>query len=46
MDFASPVGVTKAYETLLSSMGIQHDYRGHMTNMEMFTKGYTHFTSI
>jgi hypothetical protein len=40
MDCSSPFGVTRAYETLFSSMGKHHDDRGHMINLEMFTKGF------
>jgi hypothetical protein len=40
MDCSSPFGVTRAYETLFSSTGIHHDDRGHMINLEMFTKGF------
>jgi hypothetical protein len=39
-DCSSPFGVTRAYETLFSSRGIYHDDRGHMINLEMFTKGF------
>jgi hypothetical protein len=38
MDCSSPFRVTRAYETLFSSTGIPHDARGHMINLEIFTK--------
>jgi hypothetical protein len=40
MDCSSTFGVTRAYETLFSSTGNHHDDRGHMINLEMFTKGF------
>jgi len=39
MNCSSPFGATRAYETLFSSTGIQHDDRAHIT-LEMFTKGF------
>ena len=35
MDCSTPFGVTRAYETLLSSTGIHHDDRAHMITLEM-----------
>jgi len=40
VDLSSPFGVTKAYETLFSSTGINHDDRVHMITLEMFTRGF------
>jgi hypothetical protein len=40
MDCSTPVGATRAYETLFSSTGIHHDNRAHMITLEMFTKGF------
>jgi hypothetical protein len=40
MDCSTPFGATRAYETLFSSTDINHDDRGHMITLEMFTKGY------
>jgi hypothetical protein len=40
MDCSSPLGVTRAYETLFASTGIHHDDRGHMITMDKFTKGF------
>jgi len=40
MDCSSPFGATRAYETLFSSTGIQHDERAHMITLEIFTKGF------
>ena len=39
MDCSSPFGATRAYETLFSSIGIQHDDSVHMITLEKFTKG-------
>jgi len=38
MDCSSTFGVTSAYETLFSSIGIHHDDRAHMITLEIFTK--------
>ena len=38
MDFSSPFGATRAYETLFLSTGIHYDDRAHMITLEMFTK--------
>jgi hypothetical protein len=40
MDFYSPFGATRAYETLFSSTGNRHDERAHMITLEIFTKGF------
>jgi hypothetical protein len=40
MDCSSPFRATRAYETLFSSTGINHDDRAHMITPEMFTKGF------
>ena len=37
---SSPFGVTRVYETLFSSTGINHDDRAHMITVEVFTKGF------
>jgi hypothetical protein len=39
MDCSSPFRVTRAYETLFSSIGIHYDC-AHMITLEMFTKGF------
>ena len=38
MDCSSPLGATRACETLFSSSGIHHDDRAHMISLEIFTK--------
>jgi len=40
MDYSSPSGATRAYETLFSSTGIHHDDRAHMITLTMFTNGF------
>jgi hypothetical protein len=40
MNCSLPFGAKRAYETLFSSTGIHHDYRGRMITLEMFTKCY------
>ena len=40
MDWASPYGDTRAYETLLSSTDIHHVDRAHMITLEMCTKRF------
>ena len=40
MEYSSPVGTTRAYETF-SSTGIHHDDRAQMITLEMFTKVFT-----
>ena len=39
MDYSSPFGATRAYETC-SSTGILYDDGAHMITLEMFTKGF------
>ena len=40
MNCSSPVGATRAYETLFSSTGFHYDDRAHMITLEMFTKRF------
>jgi len=40
MDYPSPIGATRAYETLFSSTGIHQDDHAHMITLEMFTNGF------
>lgn len=40
VDCSSPIGATRAYETLFSSTGINHDDCAHMITLQMFTKGF------
>jgi hypothetical protein len=40
MDCSSPFGVTRAYETLFTSMGIHQNELGHMITREIFTKSF------
>jgi len=40
MGCSSLFGATRAYKTLFSSTGIQHDDRAHMITLEMFTKRF------
>ena len=42
MDCSSPFGATRAYETLFSSTGINHDDRGHMITLEILQKVFTY----
>ena len=37
---SSPFRVTRTYEILFSSTGIQHDVRAHIITLEKFTKGF------
>ena len=40
MDYSSPYGVTRAYETLFCSTGIHHVDRALMITLEIFTKAF------
>jgi len=40
VDSSTTFGANRACETLFSSTGIRHEYRAHMTTLEMFTKGF------
>jgi len=40
MDCSSPFGATRAYETMFSNTGIDHEDRANMITLDMFTKGF------
>jgi len=42
VDYSSPFGTTRLFETQFRITGIQHDDRAHMITLEIFMKSIKH----